>query len=111
MFQEMFVAFDEAEEAVGAEGLHQTLHGAETQLEIEIAVDCDAVFDLTAAIVCRQLCAFAFGKIDIRIIKQRREIVFGKAGSHSLKIDQVRLTVSDDDVLRLKVAVHQNSRE
>jgi len=47
-------------------------------------------FELTAAIVCGQLCAFAFRKIDIRVIKERREIVFGKTGSHSLEIDEVR---------------------
>src|SRR4029077_19921192 len=85
--------------------------GAEPQLEIEIAVDRNTIFDLTPAIVCGQLCAFVFRKIDIRVIKERREIVFGKTGSHSLEIDKVRLTVSDDDVLRLKIAVHQNSRE
>src|SRR5213075_2502325 len=106
----MFVSLDQAEKSVSTQRLHQALHGAEPQLEIEIAIDRDTVFELTAAIVCRQLCAFAFRKIDIGIIKQRREIVFGKTGSHSLEIDQVRLTMSDDDVLRLKIAVYQNSR-
>src|SRR5262249_12457010 len=91
--------------------LHQALHSAETQFEIEVAVDRNAVFELTAAIVCSQLCAFAFREIDIGIKNQRREIVFGKTGAHSLKVDQVRLTVPDDDILRLKIAMHQDSRE
>ena len=43
--------------------------------QIEVAVNCDSVFELPAAIICDQLSAFRFRKIDIRIVEQRREIV------------------------------------
>src|SRR5262249_19006136 len=86
-------------------------HGAEPQLQIETAINRGTVFELTTPIVVDQFGAFAFGKIYIRIIKERRDIVFGEARAHTLEIDQVRLTVSDNDVLGLKIAVYQDSRE
>jgi hypothetical protein len=89
--------------------LHEALHCAKAQLQIEVAVNRDSIFELPAAIICYQLCAFRFCKIDIRIVEQRREIVMGKTGSHSLKINQMSLPVLDDNVLRLKITVHQNS--
>src|SRR5262249_41736888 len=102
---------DQAEKSVSTQRLHQALHGAEAQFEIEIAVHRKPVIELAPAIVCGQLCAFAFRKMDIGIIQQRPEVVFGKTGAHSLKIDQVRLAVSDDDVLRFKIAVQQKCTE
>src|SRR6266481_3810976 len=106
----MLMPFHEAEETVCAECLHEALHCAEPQFQVELGVDPDSVFELRA-IVRSQLGAFCFRKIDIWIVEQGGKIVFGKAGSHSLEIDQVSLAVSDDDILRLKIAVHQNSRE
>ena len=111
VLEEMFVPFDEAEEAVGAECLHEALHSAQAKFEVELAVYHNSVFELPVAIVRRQLSAFGFGKIDIWIVEQRGEILFGQAGPHPLEIDQVRLAVTDDNVLRLKIAVHKNSWE
>ena len=35
----------------------------------------------------------------------------GEAGTHALKINQIGLPVSDQNVLRLKIAMDQNARE
>src|SRR4029077_6717460 len=98
----MFMTLHEVEETVCAQCLHEALHCAEPQFEVELAVDRDSVFELTRAIVCSQLDAFCVRKIDIGIVEQGGKIVFGKTGSHSLEIDQVSLAISDDDILRLK---------
>src|SRR5438876_833095 len=107
----MFVAFHEAEKTISAERLHQTLHCAKAQLEIEIAVNCDSVFELSAAIICDQLRAFSFCKIDIRIVNQRCEIIVREAAPHSLEIGQIGLPVLDTGILRLKHTVQQTCRE
>src|SRR5438552_7378837 len=107
----MFVAFDEAEKTISPQRLHQALHRAKAQLEIEIAVNCDSVFELSAAIICDQLRAFSFCKIDIRIVNQRCEIIVREAGPHSLEIDQIGVPVWDHDILRLKITVYQNCWE
>src|SRR6202043_119887 len=105
MLQEMIVAFDQAEESVGAECLHQSLHGAEAQGEIELTVDGCAVSNLLIAIVIDQFHALSVRKIDIWIVEERGEIVGVKTRTHSLKIDQVSLAVADDKILRLKVTM------
>src|SRR5438105_2024258 len=58
-----------------------------------------------------QLVALGCAKIDIRIEEQRGEIVMRKSRTHSLKIDQVSLTVPDQNVLRLKIAMDQDARQ
>src|SRR5262252_8733127 len=105
----MLVALNQPKEAVSPQRLHEALHRTKPQLEIEVAVDRDSVFTLASAIICDQLGALRFCKFDIRIVEQGPEIVFRQSRSHTLKIDQISLPVLDDDVLRLKIAVHQNS--
>ncbi len=61
------MALPEAEERISTECLHQALHRAKPQLEIEIAVNTDSVFRLPA-IVCDQISALRVGKLDIRIV-------------------------------------------
>src|ERR1044071_4723406 len=104
----MFVAFHETEKAISAKRLHEALHRTKPQVQIEVVVNSEPVFQLPSAIVCEQLGSLCFGKIDIRIVKQRSQIVFRQAGSHSLEIDEVGVPVLDDDVLGLKIAMHQN---
>lgn len=72
----MLVALSEAEKAISTQSLHEALHRTKPQLEIEVAIDRDSVFQLPAAIMCDQLGALRFGKFDIRIVEQGREIVF-----------------------------------
>ena len=54
---------------------------------------------------------FDVDKIDIGIVKQRRQIVFRQTGAHSLEINQICLAIPDDDVLRLKIPMHEHARE
>src|SRR3981081_1133757 len=103
MLQEMIVAFDQAEESVGAECLHQSLHGAEAQGEIELTVDSGAVSNLLITIVSDQFHALSVRKIDIWIVEERGEIVRGKTRTHSLKIDQVSRAVSDETIPRFPI--------
>src|SRR5437870_8186163 len=105
MLQEMVVAFDEAEKTVGAEGLHQALHRAEAERFAEV------IADAPAAVVSEQFFALGLAKIDIWIVQQRSEIILRQTGSHSLEIDQVRLAVAHNDVLRLEIAMDQKARQ
>src|SRR6266567_5470501 len=111
MLKKMFMAFRESQKAVRSERLHQTLHRAKPQLGLEAAVKRHSVLDLLLAIVRNQLGTLRFGKSDIRIVDQRSEIILRKAGPQNLEIDKISLCVSDNDVLRLKIAVHQDARQ
>src|ERR1043166_6669299 len=111
MTQKTLVAPHQSEETVCAERLHQALYGAKEQLRGELTIDRNPVTHLELAIILNQLSALVFAQIDIGIIEQRRQIVFGQAGTHSLEIDQVSLAVANDDVLRLKIAMDQHARE
>ena len=81
------------------------------QLGIELAVNRNSVLDLLLTIVRDQLRALRFRQIDIRIVKQRSEIIFRQTGPHSLKIDQISQAIAHNNVLRLKIAMHQDSRQ
>src|SRR5438477_9417106 len=111
MFEKLLVTFDQAEKSVGAESLHQSLHRAKAKGEVEFTVNVDPVSNLLLAIIRNQFVPLFARKIHIGIIKQRSEIVLGKTGPHSLKIDQIGLAIAQEDVLRLKIAMHQNSRQ
>src|SRR4051812_9682323 len=110
MIEERLVTFDQAEKNIGAERLHETLNAAEAGNHSEIVVDgmaCGAPFLL---VITEELFAFSARKHDVGIEEQRREIVFGEAGTHALEIDQVGLAIADDDVLGLKISVDQDPR-
>jgi len=49
------VSLDQSKKLLSAQRLHQALHCAKPQLEIEIAVNRDSVFELPIAIMCDQL--------------------------------------------------------
>ena len=111
MFEKLLVTFDQAEKSISAESLHQPLHRAKSKGEVEFTVYVDPISNLLLAIISDQFVALFARKIDIWIIEQRCEIVLRKTGPHSLKIDQIGLAVAQEDVLRLKIAMHQNSRQ
>src|SRR5436190_4228619 len=110
MFEECPVAFDEPEESIGAQRLHQPLNSAEAKDRAKIRRDRITGACALRFIIRQKLLAFRARECDVGIEEERGEIVLGEAGTHSLEIDEVRLAVANDDVLRLKVAVNENAR-
>ena len=102
-----FFAF-EAEEAVGAEGLHQTLCGGEQEKFTEGIPIVRGAGNLV--IIEKEILTPCFWKGDVGIAEERCEVVEGASGAQPLKIDQDRFAVADHHVLRLKIAVDENKR-
>src|SRR5215472_6212164 len=100
----MPVLFNKTEKSVGAQCLHETLHRAKSERLLETSVR------LFAAIVFEQLLPLGIRQIYIWIVEQRGQIILRQPGTHSLKINQVRLAVPDQNVLRLKIAMDENTR-
>src|SRR5256885_3570297 len=110
MIEERFVAFDEPEESVGSQRLHEPLDSAATKDRARIGRDGLAGRGALGFVIGEELVAFGARESDVRIKKQGGEIVLSQAGPHSLEIDQMRLAVANNDVLRLKIAMDQNPR-
>src|SRR5213075_335488 len=110
MIEKCLVSFHQSEKSVGAERLHESLNTAEPENFSEIrrnTIRCGGAFRF---VMNEQLFAFGPRDRDVGIEEKRRQIVFGKARPHALEIDQVRLAVADDNILRLKIAMNQDAR-
>src|SRR4051812_34629296 len=108
MFEKCLIAFDQAEESVSAERLHQPLDSAEPEGFTKIRRNLMTGRGPFGFVILKQFFAFGAGEADVRIEEKRREVVFRQARSHPLEIDQVSLAVANDDVLRLKISMNQN---
>src|SRR5205085_6319664 len=62
-------------------------------------------------VIGQQLLTFLAREADIRIEKQRGQIVLRQTWAHSLEVDQVRLRVANDDVLRLEITMDHDARK
>src|SRR4029079_89037 len=105
MVEKSALSLDQSEISVGAERLHQALHRAESEFfgKSRISYSCGL------AVKLKQLDALAFAQLDIGIVQKRSKIVFRQTRAHPLEINQIRLTIAQNDVLRLKIAMHQDA--
>ena len=98
----------QAEEAVGAQRLHEALHRAKIIYSREIGGHHFASRAPFREIVFEQFVAFRRCEVDIRIVQQRGQIVLHEAGAQSLEIDEAGAPIIDHDILRLKVTMHED---
>jgi len=87
MFQKVLMAFYKTEKTVSAKRLHEALHRTQSQNVVKLAVNYPALCHLFFPVVANQFVSLRFGKIDIRIKEQRRQIVFRQTRAHALEID------------------------
>src|SRR6476469_9179726 len=109
MVEECLVSFHQSKKSVGAERLHEALNAAEPEDFSKIRRDRIARGGALRFVMNQQFFALRARERDVGIEKERRQIVFGKAGPHSLEIDQVGLAVTDDQVLRLEIAMDKDA--
>ena len=100
-----------AQEAVGPERLHESLGGTLPEDTFKLPADIDALPAQDPLVVIKQVIALPCGDHDVGIAEERGEIVLGKPGTHSLKVDEGRITATDKDILRLEIPVDQLARQ
>ena len=109
MAQKFALFLLESNDSIGTERLHQTLNPA-------VEIDSFKFGEIPAAVVALKIITSIDepvpGSQASRTDRSKREArsYCGKPGRMSLEIDQVGLLVPNNDVLRLKIAVHQDSR-
>ena len=99
----------EGEVSVGAERLHQSLARAPRE---NVVGGFEAGVTLAQGPVkSPQMLALVRAEEGVRVEKERGHIVFGTTRPQPLVIDEKGLAVANDHVLRLKIAVDEESRE
>src|SRR5690348_3138479 len=101
----MRLAVGMAQFSVGAEGLHEALHGAQIVEGPETGRFVPSRAMETAEIVRKQFLALRIAERDVGIEEQRSEIVLRQTGPQPLEVDQAHLAIPHDDILALEVAV------
>ena len=101
----------ESEETVGAEGLHEALHGAELEGVLEVGWDLRAVRTGLCAVIGEEFVAFGVGEGDVGIEEDGGEVVLSEPVAHALEVDEAGVVVADDDVLGLEIAVDEEAGE
>src|SRR4051794_765670 len=109
IIEKSLVALNKAEEAVGSEGLHQALHRTQLEEAIERRIGNEIIFTLSRAIIFGQFASLVRSQLDVRIVQERRQIILRQPRPHPLEVDQMGLAISNNDVLRLKIPMHQDA--
>lgn len=96
-----------AEVAVGADGLHEALGGAEQEgLAQPLEGGAGEV-----GVVLQQFLALGAGEVDVGVKQQGGEVVFGEAEAEALVVNEPCGAVGEHDVLALEVAMHEAARQ
>src|SRR5205814_7532380 len=111
VLEERLIAFDQRGKTVEAERLHQALNAAQTKDFAEVWRHGMAGGRTLSFVIRQQLLTFRAREADVWIEKQRGQIVLRQAWPHSLEVDQVRLRVANDDVLRLEITMDHDARK
>jgi hypothetical protein len=92
-----------AQVAVGAEGLHEALGGAEEEGFAELGEGEAAEI----GVVLEEFLALGAGEVDVGVVKEGGEVVFGEAEAEALVVDKPGAIFVDEDVLALEVAMDE----
>ena len=107
VFEKMGAGVGVAEFAVGAEGLHEALHGAEVVEGSEVR----RIFHACGGEVVREeRVALGGGEAHVGVEQEGGEVVLREAGAEALEINERGLAVADHHVLALEIAVHEAAR-
>src|SRR4051794_32905809 len=88
--------------AIGAQRLHETLHGTEVVKRAEAGRLVASRAMQAAQIVGEQFLALRSSERDIRIEQEGSEIVLGEPGAQALEVDETHFAIAHDNVLALE---------
>jgi len=96
-----------AEVAVGADGLHEALGGAEEEGFAELLKG--AAGEL--GVVLEKFFALGAAEVDVGVKEEGGEVIFGEAEAEALVIDEPSVAFGEHDVLALEVAMDEAAGE
>ena len=111
MLKEMGALFYMAQEAVGAQGLHEALHGAKQEDLVEIPGDILPTINASGNVVLQKLVPLWRDEGHVRVKQEASQIILGQPRTESLKIDQVGSVLMKQNVLGLEITVDENLRQ
>ena len=91
------------EVAVGTEGLHEALGGAEEEGFAELGEGEAA----EVGVVLEEFLALRAGEVDVGVIEEGGEVVLGKAEAEALVVDEPGAVFVNEDVLALEVPMDE----